>query len=155
MKKIFQITLIALATTIPFEVGAIEAYGPASTQEMQRIQQSSFERLAPRQINESYEKRYREQNAGSQAQEQINEKLRQIENAGDLTGQVYENKVYVQIQKVVFPKSAVFTDEELQQFAAPLIGKTLTVDELNKVIDAISKAYVNADYFTSRAYLPI
>ncbi len=154
MKKIFQITLIALATTIPFKVGAIEAYGPASTQEMQRIQQSSFERFAPHQINESYEKHNRNQEVGSQAQEQINEKIRQIENAGALTGQIYENKVYVPIKKVVFPKSAVFTDEELQQFAAPLIGKTLTVDELNKVIDAISKAYVNADYFTSRAYLP-
>jgi len=155
MKKIFLFFGLGLALTLQNSAfAAYEGAGPAMTPEMHRIQQSSFERFAPQQIQESYDRKELLDEGDSQAEHQINKRLEELDSSADLSGQVENKKLYVEIKQVEFPKSAVFSDEELQQFAAPLIGKTVTIQEINKVIENISKAYVENDYFTSRAYLP-
>ena len=153
MKKIFLFTILGLAVTVPCGAFAYDA-GPASTPEMRRIQQSSFERFAPEQIQRSYERKDAAEASDKSAEQQINRRIEEIEQVGSLSGQVENRKIYVTVNQVVFPKSEVFTETELQKFAAPLIGRTVTIDEINKVIESISKAYVGSDYFTSRAYLP-
>ncbi len=154
MKKTVKLLITAFVLTISSSAFALDMMGPSATQEMKRIQQSSFERYAPEKINESYEKKEIEKNNDGKAQEKIDEKLQELDSSNQLSGQVENQKVFIAVQRVEFPNSAVFSQEELQKFAEPLIGKTVTVDEINKVIEAISKAYVSADYFTSRAYLP-
>ncbi len=155
MKKIFLIFGIGIALTLNNAAYAVfEGTGPAMTPEMQRIQQSSFERFAPQQIDESYERKELQDNQGGQAQKEIDKKLEQMESSDVLSGQIEDEKLYVTIEKVEFPKSEVFSEDELQQFAAPIIGRTVSIEEINKVVEAISRAYVENDYFTSRAYLP-
>lgn len=156
MKKIFLFTILGLAVTIPVQTTAMaDPYTtPGVTHELQRIQQSAFEREVPKKIQDSYEQKELKDNADDKAQEKIEERLQEIDNAASLSGSVENQKMYVTINQVVFPKSAVFTDEELQSYAAPIINKTVSIEEINKVIENISKAYVMADYFTSRAYLP-
>lgn len=153
MKKIFLFTILGMAITVPCTAFAYDA-APANTPEMRRIQQSSFERFAPQQIEKSYERKDAVENFDKNAEQQINRRIEEIEQYGALTGQVENRKIHVNVQRVVFPKSEVFTEEELQRFAAPLIGRTVSIEEINKVIESISKAYVGSDYFTSRAYLP-
>lgn len=153
MKKICLFTIISLAVALQNAAIAYDG-APANTPEMRRIQQSSFERFAPQQIQESYERKDATQSADEAAQKQIDAKIEQIEQSSALSGQIENKKIYVTVNRVEFPKSDVFSEEELQQFAAPLIGRTVSIEEINKVIDAISKKYVSSDYFTSRAYLP-
>lgn len=153
MKKIFLLTVLCLAISTPIKANAYDM-APANTPEMQRIQQSSFERFAPQKIKESYERKEAEQNANDQAQQKINQRINQIEQSNLYSGQVENKQIYVTVKQVKFPQSMVFTEAELQEFVAPLIGKTVTIEEINKVIETISKAYVSQDFFTSRAYLP-
>lgn len=154
MKKKLPLLLICLVVVTQCGASAYEAMGPASTQDMRTIQESSFERFAPQQIQESYEKKEKQEAADEQTQKRIDSRLREINEEAAFSGSVSDNKVYITVKRVQFPKSAVFSEEELQKFAAPLVNKTVSIDEVNKVIEEISKAYVNADYFTSRAYLP-
>lgn len=153
MKKIFLFFGLGLALTLQNAAYAVYE-APAMTPELQRIQQSSFERFAPQQIQDSYERQELEENQESKAQEQIDRKLEAMDEEAELSGQVENQKLYVEVRRVEFPKSDVFSEAELQQFAAPLVGRTVTIQEINKIIETISRAYVENDYFTSRAYLP-
>ena len=58
------------------------------------------------------------------------------------------------ITKVEFTPSRVFTEEELQKLAAPLLSQPVTLDDIKKVVDGITRCYLLGDYATSKAYLP-
>ena len=66
--------------------------------------------------------------------EKIDERINQIEQSNVYSGQVQNKQIYVTVQKVQFPQSMVFSEAELQEFAVPLIGKTVTIEEINKVV---------------------
>ena len=134
MKKIFLLTVLCLAITASNKSFAYDM-APANTPEMQRIQQSSFERFAPQKIKESYDRKEAAQQSDNQSEQQIQQRIEQIEQAGLYRGQVENKQIYVSVQKVVFPQSMVFTEAELQEFVSPLIGKTVTIEEINKVIE--------------------
>ena len=58
------------------------------------------------------------------------------------------------ITRVEFSPSKVFTDEELQQLASPLLSQPVTITDIKKVVDGITRCYILGDYPTSKAYLP-
>ena len=63
-------------------------------------------------------------------------------------------EVRTTITQVEFPESKIFTQEELQRLVEPLFGKPVSLDDIKKVVDGITRCYVLGDYTTSRAYLP-
>ena len=91
MKKIFLLTVLCLAINAPSKAFAYD-FVPSSTPEMQRIQQSSFERFAPQRIKESYERKEAAENANNQSQQKIEEKINQIEQSSVYSGQVQNIK---------------------------------------------------------------
>lgn len=58
------------------------------------------------------------------------------------------------IKVVQFSDSRVFTPEELQKLAAPLLMQAVTIEDIKKVVDGITRCYILGDYATSKAYLP-
>lgn len=58
------------------------------------------------------------------------------------------------ITKVEFPASRVFTEEELQKLASPLLSQPVTIEDIHKVVNSITRCYILGDYATSKAYLP-
>lgn len=63
-------------------------------------------------------------------------------------------EVRTTITQVEFPESKIFTQEELQRLVEPLFGKPVSLEDIKKVVDGITRCYVLGDYTTSRAYLP-
>lgn len=62
--------------------------------------------------------------------------------------------VRANIKIVQFSDSRVFTPEELQQLASPLLAQPVTIADIKKVVDGITRCYILGDYATSKAYLP-
>ena len=65
-----------------------------------------------------------------------------------------KKEIRATIKKVEFTPSEVFTEEELQKLAAPLLSQPVTIDDIKKVVDGITRCYILGDYATSKAYLP-
>ena len=65
-----------------------------------------------------------------------------------------QNEVRVQLTQIEFPESRVFTPEELQQLAAPLLKQPVSITDIKKVVNDITRCYILGDYVTSKAYLP-
>lgn len=63
-------------------------------------------------------------------------------------------KIRATITQVDFPESKVFSQEELQQLVKPLLEKPVTLEEIQKVVNDITRCYILSNYATSRAYLP-
>lgn len=59
----------------------------------------------------------------------------------------------IAVKKIVVTGSTVFSDAEIERITAPFTGKTLTLEQLRGVADAITKLYLNRNYLTSRAIL--
>lgn len=64
------------------------------------------------------------------------------------------DEIRVTITSVEFPESQVFTQEELQQLVSPLLKQSVTISDIQKVINGITRCYILGDYATSKAYLP-
>lgn len=64
------------------------------------------------------------------------------------------DEIRVNLTRVEFPESKVFTQEELQQLASPLLKHSVTIADIQKVINGITRCYILGDYATSKAYLP-
>lgn len=60
----------------------------------------------------------------------------------------------ISIRKVEFSPSKVFSDEDLQTLAAPLLSQSVTMDDIQKVVNGITRCYILGNYATSKAYLP-
>lgn len=58
------------------------------------------------------------------------------------------------ITKVEFDDSKVFSQEDLQKLAAPLLSQPVTLADIQKVVNGITRCYILGDYVTSKAYLP-
>lgn len=63
-------------------------------------------------------------------------------------------KIRATITQVDFPDSKVFSQEELQKLVKPLLEKPVTLEEIQKVVNDITRCYILSNYATSRAYLP-
>lgn len=63
-------------------------------------------------------------------------------------------KIRATITQVDFPNSKVFSQEELQELVKPLLEKPVTLEEIQKVVNDITRCYILSNYATSRAYLP-
>lgn len=59
----------------------------------------------------------------------------------------------LQVNKIQVIGSTIFTATELDPITKPLTGRTVTLEELRKVADAITQLYLNRGYITSRAIL--
>ncbi len=64
------------------------------------------------------------------------------------------NEVRATITRVEFSPSKVFSEEELQKLATPLLSQPVTISDIKKVVDGITRCYILGDYPTSKAYLP-
>ncbi len=64
------------------------------------------------------------------------------------------DETFVKIQKIEFSPSQIFSEEELQQMAEPLLNQDVTMTDIKALIDKINRSYIINDYVTSRAYLP-
>lgn len=64
------------------------------------------------------------------------------------------DEIRVNLTRIEFPESQVFTQEELQQLASPLLKQSVTIADIQKVINGITRCYILGDYATSKAYLP-
>ena len=59
----------------------------------------------------------------------------------------------IQVQRIEVKGSTVFGEAELNHIIKPLEGRSVSLEELNKVADAISQLYLDGGYITSRAIL--
>lgn len=59
----------------------------------------------------------------------------------------------IAVKKILVTGSTVFSDAEIERVTAPFTGKTLTLEQLRSVADAITQLYLNRKYLTSRAIL--
>ncbi len=59
----------------------------------------------------------------------------------------------VQVQKVQVSGSTIFTSEELSSITKSVEGRTVSLEELRKVAEDITKLYLDRGYITSRAIL--
>ena len=64
------------------------------------------------------------------------------------------HNVQVKLTKIEFPESKIFTQEELQQLVAPLLGEPVSLEDIKKVVNDITRCYILGNYPTSKAYLP-
>ena len=78
----------------------------------------------------------------------------QAESTEEKTIEPIFEEVRTTITQVEFPESKIFTQEELQRLVEPLFGKPVSIEDIKKVVDGITRCYVLGDYTTSRAYLP-
>lgn len=58
------------------------------------------------------------------------------------------------IKQIEFSPSEVFSREDLEQLAAPLLSQPVTIEDIQKVVNGITRCYILGDYATSKAYLP-
>lgn len=59
----------------------------------------------------------------------------------------------IQVEKIQVTGSTIFDTETLNAITKPVEGRSVTLDELSKVADAITQLYLNKGYITSRAVL--
>ena len=59
----------------------------------------------------------------------------------------------VNIKKVEFDGNTKISTTRIKKITQPYLNKCLTVDDINKILNAITNAYINAGYITSGAYL--
>lgn len=60
----------------------------------------------------------------------------------------------VTIKKVEFSQSKIFSDEDLQTLVAPLLTQPVTLEDIQKVVNGITRCYILGNYVTSKAYIP-
>ncbi|MDH4449014.1 MAG: ShlB/FhaC/HecB family hemolysin secretion/activation protein [Rhodoferax sp.] len=58
------------------------------------------------------------------------------------------------LQRVEFAQSKFFTEAELQAYAAPLVGQSVSFADLQRLVDQINEAYTRRKIFTAAAVLP-
>jgi len=60
----------------------------------------------------------------------------------------------LQVSRIEFSGHTVFKTKELETLVAPVLGKVLTLRELNEVVSKVSDYYVAHGYILAQAYLP-
>ena len=63
------------------------------------------------------------------------------------------NPAGIAVKKIEVKGSTVFGDNELDPIIKPVEGRTVAIEELRKVADALSQLYLDRGYITSRAIL--
>ena len=107
MKKNIRILLIGLAVLLQGTTAfAVDSLLPMKPVQMQQFEDGPFDNYKPDEIENTRKKKQEAQEAEGKAQEQIEERLNQIEKATALRGQV-QDQVYIYVQRVEFPKSAI------------------------------------------------
>lgn len=74
-----------------------------------------------------------------------------IEN-DNITESFVDGKVYIKAVRVSLSK--ILSDAEIQNFVNPIIGKYVTFNELQEVVDNINYHYATNGYVTAKAYIP-
>jgi hemolysin activation/secretion protein len=69
-------------------------------------------------------------------------------------GSVQIQEPKFQANKIVLENVTIFTDEEMREITQPYEGKELTLDDLQKIVEAINTKYREKGYLTSQAYVP-
>ncbi len=65
-----------------------------------------------------------------------------------------EQSEQIEVKKIEVKGSTIFTAEKLNSITQSLEGRTVTLQELQKVANDITQLYLNQGYLTSRAVLP-
>ena len=72
----------------------------------------------------------------------------------DSTNSTLSQQVKVFIRSIRFTGASLLSRQQLQKLSAPYIGRLVSMDELQKLRQQISQAYVELGYITSSALLP-
>ncbi|MBF2064821.1 MAG: ShlB/FhaC/HecB family hemolysin secretion/activation protein [Calothrix sp. C42_A2020_038] len=64
-----------------------------------------------------------------------------------------QSSVNILVKKVEVAGSTIFKLKDIQPITAPVTGRSVTLQELQKVVDSITELYVQRGYITSRAVL--
>ncbi len=59
----------------------------------------------------------------------------------------------VNIRKIEFDGNTKISTTRIKKIAKPYLNKCLTVDDINKILNTVTNAYIDAGYITSGAYL--
>ena len=59
----------------------------------------------------------------------------------------------VDVRKVEFDGNTKISTHKIDKIIKPYLNKCLTVDDINKILNAVTNAYIDAGYITSGAYL--
>lgn len=65
-----------------------------------------------------------------------------------------DNSSQILLQRVEIIGSTVFSPEEIASITSPYLGKELTIEIIEEIVDQITKLYVDNGYLTSGAYPP-
>ena len=76
----------------------------------------------------------------------------EITETSSINGVDADGKVYIKAVKV--SESKILSDYEIQSFVNPIIGKYITYDELQEVVNNINYTYATRGYLTAKAYIP-
>lgn len=67
--------------------------------------------------------------------------------------QTFPDSQAILVEKIEVTGSSVFSQEQLQEIAAPFEGRYLSLEQLTEVADAITQLYLEKGFITSRAIL--
>lgn len=80
------------------------------------------------------------------------EEIEEISENNNITENFVDGKVYINAVRVTLSK--ILSDAEIQNFVNPIIGKYITFNELQEVVDNINYHYASNGYVTAKAYIP-
>ena len=63
--------------------------------------------------------------------------------------------IHLSLKQVHITGATVFSPEQLRAVYAPYLGHDITLDQVYRMADAITKIYRDAGYFLSMAYVPV
>lgn len=92
------------------------------------------------------------ENAASAESEVTKTEEETVVTAGVEKTDIEDGKIYV--RAVAVSNSKILTDEEIQRITDMVIGKQVTIDDLNRMIIEFNYVYATKGYVTAKAFLP-
>ncbi|NMB12539.1 MAG: ShlB/FhaC/HecB family hemolysin secretion/activation protein [Firmicutes bacterium] len=67
---------------------------------------------------------------------------------------VTDDPLFVEVRKVIINDSEILTEEEIRAIIDPMVGRRMSMEQLQAIIDQINELYAEKNFITARAILP-
>ncbi len=67
---------------------------------------------------------------------------------------VADEPLFMEVRKVIINDSEILTEEEIRAITDPMVGRQMSMEQLQAVIDQINELYAKKNFITARAILP-
>lgn len=131
-------------------------YEPQETQTtLEKVFDKNSDKKIKKQLEEQENQKQKKHWFKKKSKKTIETNSEEIEESvetDNVTESFVDGKVYVKAVRVSLSK--ILSDAEIQNFVNPIIGKYITFNELQEVVDNINYHYATNGYVTAKAYIP-